>query len=435
MLQQFREHISTHLSFLNGKKLLIALSGGVDSIVLAHLLHTLNFNIEPAHCNFKLRGAESDEDEAFVTGFSSALNVKIHVRHFDTQAYSENHKVSIQMAARTLRYQWFTSLAEALKCHYILTAHHADDALETFLINFSRGTGLEGLTGIPEQNGNVIRPLLPFSKETILDYAEKNNLEWREDSSNAETKYLRNKIRHEITPQLKTLHPTFQENVQKTLRHLQGSSQLIATHIESYKKTLFQHHDNGYRIEVTELMGLHPQKPYLYELFKDFGFTEWDDVARILHASSGKQLFSATHRLVKDRDAIYIAPLLQEATVRVIIDEHTKSITTPVALNIDEVNKIRETGMHTIYVDKEKLKFPLTVRKWEKGDYFYPFGMQGKKKVSKFFKDEKYTLPDKENQWLLCTDDAIVWIIGRRADNRYKVENTTKNILKIKVEQ
>ena len=281
MLQQFREHINTHLSFLNGKKLLIALSGGLDSIVLSHLLHQLQFSMEFAHCNFKLRGVESDEDEAFVTEFSSGLNVKIHVQHFNPKTYSEIHKVSIQMAARTLRYQWFASLAEALKCDYILTAHHADDALETFLINFSRGTGLEGLTGIPEQNGNVIRPLLPFSKETILDYAEKNNLKWREDSSNTETKSLRNKIRHEIIPQLRSLYPAFPENVQKTLQHLQGSKQLIATHIKNCKETLFQPEGNGYIISVAELMELRPQKPYLYELFKDFGFTEWDDVAHI----------------------------------------------------------------------------------------------------------------------------------------------------------
>lgn len=412
------------------------MSGGRDSTVLAHLTNRLRFSIVLAHCNFNLRGSESDEDEAFVIDFSKKLGVEVHVQHFDTQAYMTTHHHSVQLATRTLRYQWFASLRATLHYDYILTAHHADDNLETFLINLSRGTGLEGLTGIPEQNNHIVRPLLPFSGNDILTYAKKNQLMWREDSSNAETKYLRNKIRHEIVPRLKDLHPTFLSNFQKTLTYLKESNQVANRQLSTHKATLFQKEGTAYKIAIAKLTALSPQSYYLYELFKDFGFTQWDAVAHILHAPSGKQLLSATHRLVKDRAYIYITTIgAKEYDTPVLIQEHTRSITSPISMTIDEVNNITNTAEHTIYVDKEKLKFPLTVRKWQKGDYFYPFGMQGKKKLSKFFTDEKYSLLDKEAQWLLCVHDAIIWVIGKRADNRYKVDHNTKTILKIKVLQ
>ncbi|MCB0376057.1 MAG: tRNA lysidine(34) synthetase TilS, partial [Sinomicrobium sp.] len=308
------------------------------------------------------------------------------------------------MAATALRYQWFSSLLNTLAYDYVLTAHHADDNLETFLINLSRGSGLDGLTGIPVQNGCILRPLLSFSKAAILEYARENKLAWREDSSNAKTQYLRNAIRHRILPELKALHPAFLRNIQKTMTHLSGSKALLHQHTATLRTALFQEEHNSYKISVEKLAALRPQQPYLYELFKDFGFTERDDLAHILHASSGKQLFSATHRLLKDRDHIYIQPLPETSDAsEFVIDAHTKKITSPVTLVIKKADRLASTTPDSIYVDKEKLKFPLTVRKWKKGDYFYPFGMQGKKKVSKFFKDEKYSLLAKEHQWLLCS--------------------------------
>ncbi|MEM9687638.1 MAG: tRNA lysidine(34) synthetase TilS, partial [Bacteroidota bacterium] len=424
MLQRFQDHINTQLPFLNGKKLIIAISGGRDSVVLAHLTNRLHFNIVLAHCNFNLRGSESDKDEAFVIDFSKKLGVEVHIQHFDTQTYMATYHHSVQLATRTLRYQWFASLRTTLHYDYILTAHHADDNLETFLINLSRGTGIEGLTGIPEQNNCIVRPLLPFSGDDILTYAKKNRLTWREDSSNAETKYLRNKIRHEIVPQLKKLHPTFLSNFQKTLIYLKASKQVANQQLSIHKAAFFQKEGAAYKISIAKLTALTPQSYYLYELFKDFGFTQRDAVAHILQAPSGKQLLSATHRLVKDRAYIYITTIgAKEYDTPVLIQEHTRSITSPVSITIDEVDGITNTAGNIIYVDKEKLKFPLTVRKWKKGDYFYPFGMQGKKKLSKFFKDEKYSMIDKEAQWLLCANDIIIWVIGKRADDRYKVDH------------
>lgn len=435
MLQEFQHHIHTRFPFLRNKKLLVAVSGGVDSVVLTHLLYRLKFHITLAHCNFKLRGAESDADEAFVKAWAEKLSVAVHIRSFNVPEYAEAHTLSVQMAARELRYRWFSSLLATLPCDVLLTAHHADDALETFIINLSRGTGLEGLTGIPGQNRNIIRPLLPFSKADLLDYAEKNRLAWREDSSNSTDKYLRNTIRHRIIPELKALHPAFPTNFQKTLGYLSGSSALVQQHIFALKKDLFQKEDDTYKISVARLAVLDPPEPYLYELFKEFGFTGGRDIASILHAPSGKQLFSGTHRLLKDRDYIYIKALSKSIpSPEVTIGENTRLLTAPVSLTIEEVEGITDTVPHILYVDKEKLKFPLTVRKWKKGDYFYPFGMQGRKKVSKFFKDEKYSMFAKEDQWLLCSGDDIVWVVGKRADQRYGISKNTGKILKITVQ-
>ncbi|MEM6722091.1 MAG: tRNA lysidine(34) synthetase TilS [Bacteroidota bacterium] len=423
-----------HLPFLKHSKLLIAISGGLDSVVLTKLCHELKFTIALAHCNFQLRSDESDGDENFVKTFASELNVYVHTKKFSTETIANSEKLSIQMAARKVRYQWFQELAQTFEYDYILTAHHQDDALETFIINLSRGTGLDGLTGIPEQNGNIVRPLLPFSRNDIRAYAEQQQLQWREDSSNASTKYLRNKIRHEIVPLLQELHPTFMENFQATQAHLRGSKDMIQAHIQTLRVELIEEvSKDQYQIEIAALQKLSNPKLYLYELLKEFGFHAWDDVADLLTAQSGKQVFSTDFRLVKDRDYLFIQKQTQKPanSEAVLIHDSESIIKTPIQLHIEEVTRITNTGKNILYVDKEMLKFPLIVRKWKNGDYFYPFGMKGKKKLSKYFKDEKYSLIDKENQWLLCSEENIVWIIGKRSDNRYKITQPTNTIIKL----
>lgn len=433
MLGNLEKHIASNLPFLKDAKLLIAISGGLDSVVLANLFHKLDFSIALAHCNFQLRGTESDEDESFVKALAKELNVEIFVKKFDTEMYADEQKESIQIAARNLRYEWFQKIATEFQYDYILTAHHTDDALETFLINLSRGTGIDGLTSIPEKNGNIVRPLLPFTRSEIKVYAEANHLQWREDSSNASTKYLRNKIRHDIVPHLKELHPTFLENFQATQAHL-GESKIINSYsLSTYRKKLVKEvSDGNYKIALKKVHESAYPIAYFYELMRSYGFKVRNDLMTLLEGQSGKQLFSENYRLIKDREFLLLQKQdnTKEIAEVVLINDSASSIEIPIRLQIEEVTSMTDKSKNVCYVEKELLKFPLIVRKWKNGDYFYPVGMQGKKKLSKYFKDEKYSLIDKENQWLLCNEEDIIWIIGKRSDNRYKLTQPTNTIIK-----
>ncbi len=438
MLNNFQKHIKSKLSFLNENKILIAISGGVDSIVLTHLCHQLNLNIALAHCNFNLRGKESDADEEFVLQLAEDLNLEVFIKSFDTKGYSDKNKLSTQMAARKLRYDWFEELAEQLQFDYILTAHHADDNLETFLINFSRGTGLDGLTGIPEVNDNIVRPLLPFPRETIEAYAKEHDFKWREDSSNASTKYLRNKLRHDVIPILKTINSQLLQNFQSTLRNLNDAADIVEEGVEVALNRTIETIDKHQTVfKVSEFKKLNNPKAYLFEIFKAYGFTEWNDVVSLLDAQSGKQILSPTHRLIKDREHLLLNEIdFKTDEKSIVILKTDKQVKTEFGiLFFDEADSVLEKSNQTIYLDKELLEYPLTIRKWKEGDLFYPIGMSGKKKLSKYFKDEKLSLLDKEHVRLLCSGEAIVWVIGKRADNRFKVDEKTKNILKITLEQ
>ncbi|TAI48966.1 tRNA lysidine(34) synthetase TilS [Flagellimonas allohymeniacidonis] len=435
MLQEFQQNIENQLSFLKKSSLVVACSGGVDSVVLAHICHQLGLDIVLAHCNFKLRGLESDGDEKFVKQLGKALGLTVFTTSFDTLAHVKTHGGSVQMAARELRYQWFDELLEMENKDYVLTAHQADDCLETFLINLSRGTGIEGLTGIPEVNNRVVRPLLQFSREEILAYAQSANLKWREDSSNRETKYLRNKIRKEITPKLKELHPTFLDNFLRTREYLLQTKGLVDKTVENTRTNLFVKEGQRTKIPIKELKKLEPLKPYLFGLFHPYGFTEWDDVHALLSAMSGKEVHSKTHRLLKDRAYLILKEItVQESSVH-LLEEEQKTIKHPIHLTIEEVSQIENPSKNTVFLDKEKLNYPLVLRKWEKGDYFYPLGMQGKKKLSKFFKDEKMDVFSKEKQWLICSGDEVAWVVGRRGDERFKVSNASQKIIKITVNE
>lgn len=434
MLDQFKSHIHQNLSFLIESKLLIAISGGMDSIVLTHLCHQLKLNIALAHCNFNLRGDESDEDESFVVEFSERIGKEVFVQNFDTITYAKENKLSIQMAARELRYNWFNDLVEQLDFDYILTAHHADDNLETFLINLSRGTGLEGLTGIPVINENIVRPLLPFSRKDINKYLKLNKLTYREDSSNSSTKYLRNKLRHEVLPILKEINPQLLENFNKTQNYLKDSLEIINDRIDIISnKVIDVILEKEIHFNIGEIEKLDHSKAYLYELLKDFNFTEWDDIYHLLQAQSGKQVFSSTHRLLKDREVLILTKKDINEKQIIYITEKEKEIVMPLGiLFIDNVDAVLEKNSNNIvYLDADKFKYPLILRQWKDGDYFYPIGMQGKKKLSKYFKDEKLSLVEKENTWVLCSEEDIIWIIGKRLDNRFRATKTTANCKKI----
>lgn len=433
MLEKFQQHINLKFSFLKKKKLLIALSGGLDSVVLTHVLHKLNFDISLAHCNFNLRGIESDKDETFVENLGEKLDVKTFTSSFETKKYAEENQFSTQVAARNLRYDWFEKLINLHLFDFVITAHHLDDNLETFLINLTRGTGLEGLTGIPEINHNIVRPFLIFSRDEIETYAKENKIEWREDKSNASTKYVRNKIRHQIVPILKEINPNLLDSFQKTSEHLQESQQIIDESIANFKKKVVEKSENGnLKINISKIQQTNNPKAYLYQLLKEFGFTEWNDVTNILTAQSGKEVVSKTHRLLKDRTFLLLAKKEEQNTNAVfLITEKTQEIKDPIHLKISTLSEIENENADTIYIDKDKITFPLTLRKWQHGDYFYPKGMQGKKKISNYFKDEKFSLLDKENTWLLCTENKIIWIVGHRQDNRFSTDKNTVAIFRI----
>ena len=435
MLIKFQNHIQQNFAQLKDKKLLLAVSGGIDSMVLMHLFQQLNYDIAIAHCNFQLRGKESDADELFVKVKSKKLKVKSYFIQFDTENYSKENKLSIQLAARKLRYDWFQEII-SLGFDYVLTAHHLDDNVETFLINFIRGTGLEGLTGIPAQNGNIIRPLLPFSREEIENYAQANQIQWREDSSNASDKYFRNKLRHDIVPILKELNTGFLDSFQNTLHHLQQAESLVEDASKLVYEKVVIVKENQLEIHLKPLLEFQNYKAYLYQWLKEYGFSAWNDIYDLVEAQSGKQVFSETHILLKDREKLILSERKSTDKSEVFIIESMESkVNIPLKLRFCKAVNIFETHSNCIFVDENKLKFPLTIRKWQEGDYFYPSGMNGKKKLSKYFKDEKYSLLDKENQWLLCSEDQIVWVIGKRADNRFTSKETTQNNIKIVLEE
>tara|TARA_R110000868_G_scaffold145181_2_gene365175 strand:- start:86686 stop:88011 length:1326 start_codon:yes stop_codon:yes gene_type:complete len=434
VLEEFKQHIDTNFQILKDKTFLLACSGGLDSVVLTHLCHAIGLNFTLAHCNFQLRGIESSEDQKFVEKLAENKNVGIHVTIFKTVDYMNLNKVSLQVAARELRYAWFAKIMQENSIPTLVTAHHADDNLETFLINLSRGTGLDGLTGIPEKTDTIARPLFPFTREQIKAYAKKNAIVWREDKSNQETKYLRNKIRHTIVPLLKELHPTFLGNFLNTQAYLGQTAELVENHISEVRASLFIKENNIYKIEIAALQKLHPQTTYVYHLFKPYGFSDARSIMALCEALSGKEILSASYRLLKDREHLLLQEVVSEVSEVFFIHKKTKNTHNPIAIRIESTTHISETGTAILYVDTDTLKFPLTVRKWKTGDYFHPFGMKGVKKLSKFYKDEKYSLIAKETQWLLCSEDQIVWVIGKRADSRFKVSGKTKNILKFTVQ-
>jgi len=434
MLATFKKHIEQYFPFIKKGKLLIAVSGGIDSVVLAHLAQKLGLDFSLCHCNFQLRGKESDDDETFVKDLAKKLHVNIFTTSFETEKYAEKSKVSIQVAARDLRYNWFYELIEKHQYNYVLTAHNTNDNLETFLINLTRGTGLEGLTGIPPINNKSIRPLLAFSRDEIMMFAIKNGIAWREDRSNASIKYVRNKIRHKVLPILKEVNPNLLESFKKTLKHLNGSKVIIDDRIQEVSKDILTTENDVIKIDIQKLNALKNKKSYLYQVLNSYGFTEWNDVLSLIDAQSGKQVFSKTHRLLKDRVSLILTKndLNSSDNRSYTIKEGAQKITSPIPLIIQDTSQETSDNQNTIIVDKDLLKFPLHVRKWGYGDYICPIGMEGSKKLSQLFKNKKLSLIDKEKVWLLTdAQNNIIWVIGMRQDRRFSVLESTINRLKI----
>jgi len=432
MIERLKNHIASSLPFLKDKQLLIACSGGVDSVVLCYLFKSLNYQFSIAHCNFSLRGNDSDLDEEFVNDLADKLSVPVFTKTFSTQSFADEYQVSIQMAARDLRYDWFEVLCKEHNFDLILTAHHLDDDLETFFINLSRGTGVRGLTGIPEINDRVIRPLLIFSKDEIIAFAKEKDLIWREDKSNSETDYLRNQVRHDLVPEFMKINDSALKNFRRTKDHLGESIELIDDYLVLISNLICTEIQDGIQIDIDKLKDLPHTQALLYELLSPYGFTAWDDIADLLNAQSGKTIYSGSHRLIKDRDHLILSKAeSSDALNEIMISGSDKEINSQIHMKFEEVMTIENTNKSSIFVDKEKLEYPLKIRHWKEGDTFFPFGMKGKKKLSKFFKDEKLSLLAKEKIRVLLSDNQIVWVIGLRPDDRFKVEDNTKKIIKI----
>lgn len=429
MLEKFKNHIQHKFSFLENKKLLIAVSGGIDSVVLTYLFKEIKASITLAHCNFKLRNTASNLDEIFVVQLAKKLEVPVCIKKFDTLKIAKTTKESTQVAARNLRYKWFRKLAKEHEFDYILTAHHADDNLETFLINLTRGSGLDGFTGIPAVNQNIVRPLLVFSREEISTFAIKNQITWREDKSNASTKYVRNNIRHKIIPVLKEINPSLLHTFSSTLKNLEESKQIVQDRVEAVSKSVVIKNNSNTKIIIQELLKLQHPKAYLYQLLKTYHFKEWNDIFGLLTAQTGKFVVSDTHILLKDRDFLILSktePIIKNSSI--LIEENQLEIKTPIHLVFCDASDQFTTDRKLIYINKSLITYPLTLRKWQSGDSFYPLGMNGKKKISKFFKDEKLSLLEKEQTWLLCTfKNEIIWVIGMRQDRRFYLKTSSKN--------
>ena len=431
----FLNHLEKNFPSISVSKLIIAVSGGVDSIVLFHLCLKLKLNFFVAHCNFKLRKKESDLDEKFVRDLAIKHNIKFYTKSFNTKKLSNNDNKSIQMVARELRYSWFEELSKELNVKHILTAHHLDDSLETFLINLSRGSGIDGLLGIPEVNDTVYRPLLIFKKDEILSYAKENKITWREDSSNKKREYLRNQIRLEVIPKLKEINPNLLDNFSKSIDRLQQSKSIIKDKMDDFIKNVSFTRDEKIYFEINKIKKASNIDAYLYELLKKYNFTQWDDIRDLLDSQSGKQIISKTHKLLKDREYLILVKNSEVENKSLLINKSSKEVAVSVGkIKVSIAKKISKEDSDVIYLDSAKLDFPLRVRNVLSGDYFYPFGMNGKKKVSKYLKDKKISVFDKDKVLILETSkNKIIWVVGMRLDDRFSVTDNTKEITKIEL--
>ena len=420
MKNKFLEDLSNIVDYKKSS-FLLAVSGGVDSMVLLNLFTVSNINFSVAHCNFSLRGKDSDEDEKFVKSICDKLGINFFVKKFSTKKTAFDEKISIQMAARELRYRWFNDLVDKNKIDNIVTAHHFNDNIETVLFNIARGTGISGLKGIEKKQNRLIRPLLNFTKNQVLDYANKNKIEFREDLSNEDEKYKRNKIRKSIIPEFQNVNPGFIESMYSTIENFKSAENIYLKFIENEKKRCTDYVDEVLKIDIGLLRKSIEPKTVLFEIIKEFGFIDIDSIFNVIDAGSGKSFYSKKYFLVKNRNKLCISKLIKDRTIE--ISKLKNNIKDPIKMSLKFVDnfKLNEIKNKKVAVlNYDKLEFPLTIRNWKEGDWFIPSGMKGKKKLSDYFIDNKFSLIEKKRCFVLCSNNDIVWIVGHRIDERYK---------------
>jgi len=426
------DKIDKDLIKFRSKKILLAHSGGVDSCVLADILLNLKVDFSIAHCNFQLRGIENEKDSNFVSSWSQRNKISFFYSKFSTKEYCEINNINIQLATRELRYQWFFELQSIYDFDFVFTAHHLNDQFETFLINSTRGSGLKGLLGILNTK-KVYRPLLKISKKEIVDYAKRNNLSWRDDQSNFENYYLRNKFRNKVLPEIEMIIPEYLNKFKITLNNLEETQLFVNNSIEKTRKKIFKKENSLIKVNIKSLLKLKPFNFYLHELFFLYGFNS-KDISKLLLSKTGKQLFSKTHRILVDRGFLVLKELIEKEKESYLLDLNKKELKLPIKLDFKYVGNYDKKLLNHNFasIDFMKIKEPLILRKPQSKDYFYPTGMQGKKSVSKYFKDEKYSIYDKENQWLLVSNNDIVWVVGKRLDSRFAATKKSIKVLEIK---
>lgn len=432
MLRTVCTYIDKYNLLPSDKPVLTGLSGGADSVALLAVLVKLGYSCIAVHCNFHLRGEESDRDEAFAKSFAETLAVPFYKTDFNTNQYAAEKRISVEMAARKLRYDWFEEMRLQFDTQAIAVAHHKDDNVETILMNLIRGTGIKGMRGIRPKNGYIVRPLLAVGREDILSWLEKQALSFVTDSTNLSDEYTRNFVRLRVIPLLENINPSVKETIARAGEHLSSVEVIYQSVLDKAQTTILK--DNN-RLSIAELMTYPAPETILYELLVPFHFTRQvaEDIFLSLNKESGKTFFSPTHRIIKDREYLLITSLEKTASGIYHIEKEEGECQVPVKLSWKKtvLNKEfqLEKDQNIAYFDYDKLKFPLTIRTWKPGDWFIPFGMTGRKKLSDYFSDRKYSLLDKEKVWLLCSGKDIIWIIGERTDNRFRINKTTKRVL------
>ncbi len=440
LLEEFEKYVAQNELFGHDDKILLTVSGGVDSMVMMSLFAASGYRFGVAHCNFQLRGQESDEDEALVAEQARRYGVELFNRRFDTQGEMERTGESMEMAARRLRYTWFRSLCDEHGYNVIAIAHHINDSIETFFINMLRGTGLRGLTGISVQAGRIVRPLMFATRKDILDYATAHRIPYREDSSNRSTKYLRNKVRLGIVPMLREINPQFTTVMRRNISRLTDAQTFIDRSVELIRRDAMTEQGGLYTLHVDRIDASLPLGYVVYEILNSmFGF-KGDTVDALCHAlqqnNTGRRFYSREWVATIDRGRIVIGRIADEDTCMTQVEQGVlrsycgSSVLHYEYCDIDMIDSVT-TPDNVALVDADKLRFPLTLRRWQQGDWYVPFGMSGRKKVSDFLIDAKVSMAEKSRQFVLLSGDDVVWLVGRRADDRFRLTRQTENVLKI----
>lgn len=423
--KKIAQYIDNERLFPINARIIVALSGGADSVALLRILHTLGYDCEAAHCNFHLRGTESDRDEMFVRKLCKTMRTPLHTIDFATEQYAIEKKISIEMAARELRYQWFAEIKEKTKANVIAVAHHQDDSVETVLLNLIRGTGINGLLGIRPKNGDIVRPLLCISRKEITDYLQNAGQEYMTDSTNLQDEYTRNKIRLNLLPLMQEINPLVKEHIIDTSNYLNDVNRIYNKGIEEGKQRVIEKGN----IRIVPLLKEPSPEALLFEILYPLGFNaaQTKNILAMLEGQTGKQFISKDGwRVVKNRELL-------------LIDKKEKQENPPFCLIKEEKEYTKDfiipREKHIACFDTDKLIGEINLRKWQTGDIFIPFGMKGKKKVSDYLTDKKFSIIQKENQWVLCCGDKIIWIVGERTDNRFRIDEKTKKVTVFKMSE
>ena len=439
MQQKVQSYIERQQLLTPKARVIVGVSGGTDSVVLLHILHTLGYECVVAHCNFHLRMEESNRDEEFVRALSRTMKLPFYNIDFDTVSYADRHGISIEMAARDLRYEWFHDLLKKLDAQAIAVAHHADDSIETMLMNLVRGTGLRGLSGIRPRNKKVVRPLLCCNRQELENYLIHYDLEHVEDSTNASVDYQRNKFRNEVLPLLEEINPSLRQTLYESLKRFEGTTAIYAQAIDTIREKIAETAVGLTKLNIDIIKQQVHIPTVMYEILHPYGFSgaTIEQVTENLDAISGKTFYSDTHRLIKDRKYLIMSPKDDDTVDEYYITQPDAVIDQPFGLQLKTLKLTPDFSISRsakrVHIDASKLAFPLQLRRWREGDVFYPFGMKQRKKVSDFFIDNKLSLLEKEQSWLLVSGNDIVWIVGQRLDDRFRITAETTEVVELSI--